>query len=273
MALADQIVQAESGGNPNAANPRSSASGPGQFLNSTWLSVLAAHRPDLTASMSPQQLLALKNDPQLSRDMTAAYAADNAKVLQGAGFAPTRGNLYLAHFAGPQGAVALLSNPNASAASVLGPAVVKANPFLARMNAQDVAQWAAGRVGAQPSAPVPSQPSQSVAAPAQPSAAAGLLSGIKFGQSQPQGLLESAVDNELQQRLSAIPGMLEQMQPVSSPPPMMPMAPINMPQSPARQMAQFATPQMQMAMQSPAALLRRQLLATLMQQPTPSSQG
>ena len=77
MALIDSIINVESGGNPNARNPHSSASGAGQFIDSTWISMIRQHRPDLAQSMSNSDLLALKSDPQLSREMTAAYAADN----------------------------------------------------------------------------------------------------------------------------------------------------------------------------------------------------
>jgi hypothetical protein len=81
MALVDQIIGVESGGNPNARNPKSSAAGLGQFIDSTWLSTLAKHRPDLIEGKSREELLSLKSDPQLSRDMTAAYAADNSGIL------------------------------------------------------------------------------------------------------------------------------------------------------------------------------------------------
>lgn len=263
MPLADQIIAAESGGNPNAANPNSSASGLGQFLDSTWLSTLAKHRPDLTANLSQPQLLALKSNPQLSREMTEAYATDNAQVLQRAGLPVNSGSLYLAHFAGPGGAVSLLNaDPNASAASILGPAVVKANPFLARMTAGDLAKWATNRVGgavpAQGSAPTGGTPAPGSMAPQ------GLLGGLA---SQPQipaqggqGLLDQAVDSELTKRLAAIPGLLAQQQQQPAPQPLQPL-----PQSPARQMAALTTPQMQMAMNSPAAMLRRQILAMMMQ--------
>src|SRR5690242_11717364 len=109
MALVDQIIGAESGGDPNARNPNSSASGVGQFIDSTWLSMLRKHRPDLADGQSDADLLALKSDPDLSRQMTAAYAADNAGILQHAGLAVTPGSTYLAHFAGPQGAVGILN--------------------------------------------------------------------------------------------------------------------------------------------------------------------
>lgn len=166
MALVDQIIGAESGGNPNARNPRSSAGGAGQFIDSTWLSMLAKHRPDLAAGKSPGELLALKSDPQLSRDMTAAYAADNAGILTKAGLPVTPGSTYLAHFAGPQGAVGILnSDPSAPVSSILTPAVVKANPFLQGMTAADLRAWADRKVGGvTPSAGQPAPAAQQPAA-------------------------------------------------------------------------------------------------------------
>lgn len=160
--VVDRIIGAESGGRANVTNPRSSAAGAGQFINSTWLDVLKRNRPDLADGKSDAELLALRTDPNLSREMTSAYAAENAKGLQGAGFEATPGNTYLAHFAGPAGARAVLSaNPSASARSVLGDRVVQANPFLANMNAGDVVNWAGRKMGgasapAQPSAPAAS---------------------------------------------------------------------------------------------------------------------
>ena len=43
--LAEQIIGAESGGNPNATNKFSTATGAGQFLRDTWLDTLRKHRP------------------------------------------------------------------------------------------------------------------------------------------------------------------------------------------------------------------------------------
>lgn len=146
MGLVDQIISSESGGNPNAKNPNSSASGPSQFIDATWLAMLAKHRPDLQGS--PDQLLALKSDPQLSREMTESYAVDNGKILTGAGFEASPGNTYLAHFAGPQGAVKVLSaDPTAPVSDILGSAAVKANPFLQGMTAADLQTWAARKMG------------------------------------------------------------------------------------------------------------------------------
>lgn len=165
MTLVDHIIGAESGGNPNARNPRSSAAGLGQFIDSTWLSMLAKHRPDLAAGKSPGELLALKSDPQLSRDMTAAYAADNAGILSKAGLPVTPGSTYLAHFAGPQGAVGILNaDPSMPVSSILTPGAVKANPFLQGMTAADLRAWADRKVGGSPpAAAAPTIPQQAAA--------------------------------------------------------------------------------------------------------------
>lgn len=165
MGLVDQIVGAESGGNPNAKNERSSAAGAGQFIDGTWLDMLAKHRPDITGSRD--ELLALKSDPALSKEMTGAYAADNGGILKQAGLPVTPGTQYLAHFAGPKGAVGLLNaDPAAPAGSVLGQAAVAANPFLAKMTAGDVAAWADRKMGA-PRAAAP----MSMSGPPAPAAA------------------------------------------------------------------------------------------------------
>lgn len=150
MALADLIIASESGGNPYARNKRSSAGGLGQFIDSTWLDVLSRHRPDLVTGKSRDELLALKFDPALSREMTDAYASDNAGMLQSAGFPATPGTAKLSHFAGPQGAINILSaDPNAPVGAILGQAAMKANPFLAGKTAGDLIAWADKSMGGQ----------------------------------------------------------------------------------------------------------------------------
>jgi len=169
MALVDQIIGVESGGDPNARNSRSSASGLGQFIDSTWVSMIQKHRPDLAQGKSRDDLIALKSDPDLSREMTARYADDNGQILAGAGLPVTPGTTYLAHFAGPQGAVKVLqSDPNAPVSSVLGEAAVKANPFLQGMTVAGLQAWADKKMGGQAATPQPA-PTQATpqAAPAQ----------------------------------------------------------------------------------------------------------
>jgi len=156
--IANQIMGVESGNNPFAKNPRSSAFGPAQFIDSTWLSMLSKYRPDL-ASLPREQQLALRSDPQLSHAMTEAYAQENGAYLKNKGLDVTPGNTYLAHFAGPEGAAKVLqAQPNASAADTLGPAVLKANPFLANMTTGQLRSWANQKMGAPtPPASIPMQ--------------------------------------------------------------------------------------------------------------------
>src|SRR5581483_10327855 len=153
----DSIVNAESGGNPTAQNPNSSAAGPGQFIDSTWLATVKQHAPDIAAGKSDADLLALKNDPQiasqpqniaLNRQMTAAYATDNQAYLAKNGLPVTPATTYLAHFAGPGGAAKVLqADPNAPVSDILGADAVKANPFLRGMTAQQMQAWAARKMG------------------------------------------------------------------------------------------------------------------------------
>jgi hypothetical protein len=144
MAVED-IIARESGGDPNARNPNSSAGGLGQFIDSTWLDMLQRHRPDIAGGRSRQELLDLKFDPTLSKEMTEAYAADNSAILAKAGQPVTPGTTYLAHFAGPQTAVKVLAaDPTTPVVQLLNPDAVAANPFVRSMTAGDLRAWADG---------------------------------------------------------------------------------------------------------------------------------
>ena len=154
--LGGKITSAESGGDARAKNPLSSATGAGQFISSTWLAMLEKMKPGLISKIGREAALELRNDPVLSKQAVDLYAAENRNMLTRRGFEPTEGNIYLAHFAGPGGASALLgADPSASAAEVLGPQVLKANPFLKDMSVADIKNWAAKKMGA--SAPAPQQ--------------------------------------------------------------------------------------------------------------------
>jgi hypothetical protein len=187
LGLIDSIIGVESGGNPNATNPNSSASGLGQFINSTWISTIRSARPDIAEGKSDSELLALKTDPQLSREMTEAYANQNQALLTKNGLPVTPGNTYLAHFAGPGGAVKVLqADPNAPVESVLGAAAVQANPFLRGMTVQGLQAWADKKMGGSAAQPQPAP--QAPAAPANGllNAGAGGLMAPTFPQAQPQ---------------------------------------------------------------------------------------
>ena len=152
-ALADLIITAESNGNARDKNKKSSATGPAQFLDDTWLEMISAYRPTLAASHSPKEILALRHDPDLSREMTTRFMQRNAKILRKRNLPVTPGTLYLTHFAGVAGAVALLSGPDSEhAATIMAKAdasghltrakIVAANPFLADFTVADLKHWA-----------------------------------------------------------------------------------------------------------------------------------
>jgi hypothetical protein len=212
MGLVDSIIGVESGGDPNATNPRSSASGLGQFIDGTWLATIKQARPDLAQGKTDAELLALKTDPQLSREMTEAYANQNQAILTKAGVPVTPGTTYLAHFAGPGGAVKVLqADPNAMAGDVLGSAVVKANPFLAKMTARDLQAWADRKMGGsspqpQPSQTAPTAPASGLLAQAPAPTPGGLAPTPQMG-----GLLQLPTFPQAPQ--SAGPGLFAQMPP------------------------------------------------------------
>jgi len=70
-AVVDQIIKVESNGDANAKNKRSSATGLGQFLNETWLLLIRAHRPDLVTERTEAEVLDLRRDPSIAREITA----------------------------------------------------------------------------------------------------------------------------------------------------------------------------------------------------------
>jgi len=119
-AITNRIVGNEKGRTPDAKNPFSSATGDGQFIETTWLDVIKRHRPDLAEGRTPEQILKLRADPDLSRAMTEAYRGENTEYLKRAGLPATPGQQYLAHFLGPGTAAAVLkADPNKPIAEVL----------------------------------------------------------------------------------------------------------------------------------------------------------
>jgi murein DD-endopeptidase MepM/ murein hydrolase activator NlpD len=157
-ALVAQIIKVESAGNPNAKNTRSTATGLGQFISSTWIRMMNTYRPDLVATMSTQDLLNLRRDPTLSREMVKKLAQENENYLASRRHQITAGRLYLAHFLGPEGANRVLSAPDGQAIlDLMGAGVVNANPFLAKYTVADLKSWSDRKMhgrGAAPTAPV-----------------------------------------------------------------------------------------------------------------------
>lgn len=108
----ERAAQIESGLNPNARNPRSSAGGLFQFIDST----------------ARQYGLDNKFDPRAATMAAAQLAADNKRTLEQAlGRPVTDGELYLAHQQGSGGALKLLQNPSLPAAQLVGSAAAGLN--------------------------------------------------------------------------------------------------------------------------------------------------
>jgi hypothetical protein len=132
----------ESGMNPKAKAPTSSAAGLFQFVEQTWLATLKQHgakygyaryadlisrgadgRYHVGSGDARKAVMDLRLDPHAASLMAGELASDHAAYLRGRmGRAPTSGELYAAHFLGPQGSARLIeaarSNPGAPAASL-----------------------------------------------------------------------------------------------------------------------------------------------------------
>jgi hypothetical protein len=147
--LVDRIIQVESAGDPTARNPDSTATGLGQFIESTWLGLFREHFPDRAQSMTDAAILALREDAQVSRAMVELYIRENAAVLQAAGVAITDAHLYLAHFLGAQDAIDVIRNPGAPVGETVAAGSIAANASIlggGRTGAEVIA-WARRKVG------------------------------------------------------------------------------------------------------------------------------
>jgi hypothetical protein len=131
----DRTYEIESGRNPNARNPNSSAGGGFQFIDSTAKAYGLTDKTDLGASA----------------DAAARLARDNSAQLRAVlGREPTAAELYLAHQQGGAGAAKLLSNPNARAVDIVGFDAVRLNGGDANMTAGEFASKWTGKFGGGP---------------------------------------------------------------------------------------------------------------------------
>jgi len=132
----------ESSMNPGAKAGSSSAAGLFQFVEQTWLSTLKQHGSKygyaryadlisrdagghyhVAGAEARRAVMDLRLDPHASSLMAGELASDHAAYLKGrVGRDPTAGELYAAHFLGPQGSARLIeavqNRPGASAASL-----------------------------------------------------------------------------------------------------------------------------------------------------------
>ena len=146
----------ESGYNPNARAHTSSAAGLFQFVDQTWLATLKQHGakfgygayadlieqgPDghfrVDDANARHAVMNLKLDPHAAALMAGELASDHAAYLRGrVGRPPTTGELYAAHFLGPQGSARLIEanevSPRASAAAMFPEAAASNRPIFYR---------------------------------------------------------------------------------------------------------------------------------------------
>jgi murein DD-endopeptidase MepM/ murein hydrolase activator NlpD len=162
--LTDRIIHVESGGSARAKNPLSSATGLGQFISSTWIRMMNTYRPDLARTLSRDELLALRFDPTISREMVRNLAREGEAYLRARGHQITAGRLYLCHFLGMEGAHLVLSTSGRTMlVDVLGSSVISANPFLTGKNVDYVMNWAERKMrGRSWTAPQPSVSSREI---------------------------------------------------------------------------------------------------------------
>lgn len=123
-----RTARRESGMNPSAKAPTSSASGLFQFIEQTWLGTLKEHGrkhgygqyADLifrgddgrwrVSGSARNVVMDLRFDPLAASTMAAELTASNAAYLRGrTGKEPTATDLYAAHFLGPAGAASLIT--------------------------------------------------------------------------------------------------------------------------------------------------------------------
>lgn len=121
--MLERIKMAESGGNPDAKNPNSTASGLYQFTDQTWKDTVAKYGKEDGVTVD------MKNDPQAQEKMVRRLAADNAKILtRQLDKEPNVADMYVAHFMGANDAVKLIkARGSRQMAANLFPRAAKAN--------------------------------------------------------------------------------------------------------------------------------------------------
>lgn len=154
------MEKAESGGDPNAEASTSSATGPHQFIESTWLDLSKRHHPEWFSTLTKQQILDKRKDPQVSREMAEYFTNENAEYLSKRGVEVDDTNLYLAHFLGKEGAAKVLSeSDNTEVDEILPWSTRAANPGVFGMmggllgggvqTVADLKRWADEKMGEQ----------------------------------------------------------------------------------------------------------------------------
>lgn len=146
----NDTVKAESGGRADAKNPNSSATGLGQFITDTWVRLFKENFPDRAKGMTDAAIAAARTEAETSKTLIAAYARENAAVLQKAGVTVTEAALQLSHFLGAGDAAKVLkAAPGTPLAGLINQSSINANPTIlgGGRTVDDAIAYAQSRVG------------------------------------------------------------------------------------------------------------------------------
>ena len=139
----ERLMMAESGGKLDAKNPKSSALGPFQFIESTFYDLVTRHFPELLEEKTYAQIQQMRMHLETARNAALAYTRENAAYLNDRGITPEPAHLRLAFLLGPGGAETVISaKPETPVSDLLSRSVLAANPFLGRMSAEQLIERA-----------------------------------------------------------------------------------------------------------------------------------
>jgi hypothetical protein len=130
-------------------NPLSTAQGPGQIVDRTFVSAFKQMYPTQAQGMSDDAILA-RRSPELQTQMVSYLRNQNVAALP-QGVTPDAGNLKLMHFLGQPDALKVFkADPNTPVEQLVSPAAIAANSsILAGKTAGQVIQWARANMNAQ----------------------------------------------------------------------------------------------------------------------------
>lgn len=139
----DRVIrQLESGGNPDVKHA-SSALGPDGFMPETFLNVVKRYLPETAKGKSDEEILALRKDPNISGQATAALRRENAQALQSARIPVNDISVTAAHFFGAPEAIKFFkAGSNARVGDVLKPGTIEGHRWLKPdMTVQQALGW------------------------------------------------------------------------------------------------------------------------------------
>jgi hypothetical protein len=130
-------------------NPRSSAQGIGQFIDSTFVDTYRKTFPDQAKGLTDARILAQRGTmidgaTPIEVPMLNTFTRENKNALSRANVDPTPGNTRLAHFLGSGGAINVLkASPNTPVESLVSQEAIQANPTILKgKTAGEVTAWA-----------------------------------------------------------------------------------------------------------------------------------